>query len=134
VLVATVQPLTVTKRLFRWRFDAMEPVVPPTPQEIQRKLSMHVPTAPVPINKRSSMRQTAPLSGTESDSDAGGAVASSFSPSVTSQGIPSEFSSSLQPLSVIAEKRNPSGEETDEDEDEDEDPVLARRGPAVKEV
>ncbi|KAG8741385.1 hypothetical protein FRC10_002905 [Ceratobasidium sp. 414] len=110
------------------------PAAPPTPQEIQRKLSMHAPTAPVPINKRSSMRQTAPLSGTESDSDAGGAVASSFSPSVTSQGIPSEFSSSLQPLSVIAEKRNPSGEETDDDEDDDDDPALARRGPAEKEV
>ncbi|KAG9098485.1 hypothetical protein FS749_003714 [Ceratobasidium sp. UAMH 11750] len=108
----------------------MEPVAPPTPQEIQRKLSMHSPTAPVPINKRNSMRQTAPLSGTESDSDAGGAVASS----VTSQGIPSEFSSSLQPLSVIAEKRNPSGEETDEDDDDEDDGVFARRGPAEKEV
>ncbi|KAG9104444.1 hypothetical protein FRC06_002390 [Ceratobasidium sp. 370] len=112
----------------------MEPVAPPTPQEIQRKLSMHAPTAPVPINKRNSMRQTAPLSGTESDSDAGGAVASSFSPSVTSQGIPSEFSSSLQPLSVIAEKRTPSGEETDEDDEDEDDPALARRGPAEKEV
>ena len=30
-------------------------VAPPTPQEIQRKLSMHSPTAPVPISKRNSM-------------------------------------------------------------------------------
>ncbi|QRW04153.1 hypothetical protein RhiLY_03152 [Ceratobasidium sp. AG-Ba] len=112
----------------------MEPVAPPTPQEIQRKLSMHSPTAPVPINKRNSMRQTAPLSGTESDSDAGGAVGSSFSPSIASQAIPSEFSTSLQPLSVITEKRNPSGEETDEDEDEDDEAAHARRGPAEKEV
>lgn len=114
----------------------MDPVAPPTPQEIQRKLSMHSPTAPVPISKRNSMRQTALLSGTESDSDAGGAVASSFSPSVASQGISSEFSSSLQPLSVIAEKRNLGGEETDEDdEDEDDDEgALGRRGPAEKEV
>ncbi|KAG9124887.1 hypothetical protein FRC07_009849 [Ceratobasidium sp. 392] len=118
----------------------MEPVAPPTPQEIQRKLSMHSPTAPVPINKRNSVfrplhqRQTAPLSGTESDSDAGGAVASSFSPSITSQNIPSEFSGALQPLSVIAERRNPSGEETDEDDEDEDDPALARRGPAEKEV
>ncbi|QRV89935.1 pleckstrin homology domain-containing family A member 1 [Ceratobasidium sp. AG-Ba] len=112
----------------------MEPVAPPTPQEIQRKLSMHSPTAPVPISKRNSMRQTAPLSGTESDSDAGGAVGSSFSPSIASQAIPSEFSTSLQPLSVITEKRNPSGEETDEDEDEDDEAAHSRRGPAEKEV
>ncbi|KAG8729370.1 hypothetical protein FRC12_021028, partial [Ceratobasidium sp. 428] len=112
----------------------MFPAAPPTPQEIQRKLSMHSPSAPVPINKRSSMRQTAPLSGTESDSDAGGAVASSFSPSVTSQAIPSEFSTSLQPLSVIAEKRNPSGEETDEDDDDEDDVAHTKRGPAEKEV
>ncbi|KAF8606508.1 PH-domain-containing protein [Ceratobasidium sp. AG-I] len=112
----------------------MDPVAPPTPQEIQRKLSMHSPTAPVPISKRNSMRQAAPLSGTESDSDAGGAVASSFSPSVASQGISSEFSSSLQPLSVIAEKRNPAGEETDDDEDDDDEGTLGRRGPTDKEM
>lgn len=108
----------------------MDPVAPPTPQEIQRKLSMHAPTAPVPISKRNSMRQTAPLSGTESDSDVGGALASS----VTSQGISSELSSSVQPLSAIAEKRNPSGEETDDDDDEDDERAFALRGPAEKEV
>lgn len=102
---------------------------PPTPQEIQRKLSMHSPTAPVAISKRNSVRQTAPLSGTESDSDAGGALASSFSPSVTSQGLPSEFSSSLQPLSAIAEKRNPSGEETDDDDEDDDERVVGAREP-----
>lgn len=109
----------------------MESVAPPSPQEIQRKLSMHSPTAPVPISKRNSVRQTAPLSGTESDSDAGGALASS---SVTSQGITSEFSSSLQPLSAIAEKRTPSGEETDEDDEDEDDRVFATRGPTDKEV
>ncbi|CAE6519049.1 unnamed protein product [Rhizoctonia solani] len=112
----------------------MDSVAPPTPQEIQRKLSMHSPTAPVPISKRNSVRQTAPLSGTESDSDVGGALASSFSPSVTSQGMTSEFSSSLQPLSAIAEKRNPSGEETDEDDEDEDDRAFVTRGPADKEV
>jgi hypothetical protein len=50
--------------------------------------------------------------------------------------MPSEFSSSLQPLSVIAEKRNPSGEETDEDEDDADvdESMFTRRGPADKEV
>ncbi|CAE6456736.1 unnamed protein product [Rhizoctonia solani] len=112
----------------------MDPVAPPSPQEIQRKLSMHSPTGPVPISKRNSMRQTAPLSGTESDSDAGGALASSFSPSVTSQGVTSEFSSSLQPLSAIVEKRSPSGEETDEDDEDEDDRVFTARGPTEKEV
>jgi hypothetical protein len=128
------------------------PAAPPTPQEIQRKLSMHAPAAPVPISKRNSMvscpvlllrharsglngdqRQTAPLSGTESDSDAGGVLTSSFSPSVGSQGVASEFSS-LQPLSAIAEKRNPSGEETDEDDEDEDERVFTLRGPAEKEV
>ncbi|KAF8688909.1 PH domain, partial [Rhizoctonia solani] len=112
----------------------MDSVAPPSQQEIQRKLSMHSPTGPVPISKRNSMRQTSALSGTESDSDAGGALASSFSPSVTSQGITSEFSTSLQPLSAIAERRNPSGEETDEDDDEEDGRVFPTRVPAEKEV
>ncbi|KAJ1307368.1 hypothetical protein OPQ81_001473 [Rhizoctonia solani] len=111
----------------------MESAAPPSPQEIQRKLSMHSPTAPVPISKRNSVRQTAPLSGTESDSDAGGALASSFSPSVNSQGITSEFPS-MQPLSAIAERRNPSGEETDDDDEDEDERVFTPRGPADKEV
>ncbi|CAE6515296.1 unnamed protein product [Rhizoctonia solani] len=112
----------------------MDPAVPPSPQEIQRKLSMHSPTSPIPISKRNSMRQTAPLSGTESDSDAGGALASSLSPSVTSQGVSSDHPNSLQPLSAIAEKRSPGGEETDEDDEDDDDRVFTVHAPTDKEV
>lgn len=42
--------------------------------------------------------------------------------------------SSAQPLSAIAERRNPSGEETDDDDEDDDERVFAVRGPTEKEV
>ena len=35
---------------------------------------------------------------------------------------------------MIAEKRNPAGEETDDDEDDDDESALGRRGPTEKEM
>ncbi|KAF8340383.1 uncharacterized protein EI90DRAFT_3150782 [Cantharellus anzutake] len=102
------------------------PVAPPTPQEIQRKLSVHATTSPAPITPGSTRRRSTKklasgtnVSSNESDSDAGPTGGSYFPPQVSvSPDIPA---ASLQPpLSVITERRSPSGEESDEDEEESE--------------
>ncbi|KAG8967772.1 hypothetical protein FRC03_009321 [Tulasnella sp. 419] len=115
-------------------------VAPPTPQEIQRKLSLCAP--PTASKRRASLSKspTVPsaLSGTESDSDV-----STFSPptanapfvpdsstinsAITQQSAihhPQPVMQSPQ-LSVIAEKVA-SGEETDDDEDDDWRPAEDR--------
>ncbi|TCD71989.1 hypothetical protein EIP91_000121 [Steccherinum ochraceum] len=95
-------------------------VPPPSPQEITRKLSVH--STPKPPKKPSV--QTAPVSGTESDSD------SVFSPEVVSPspiasasvgGTTLAASSSHPPLSSIAERRSASGGEESEEDDQGED-------------
>ncbi|CAL1716985.1 unnamed protein product [Somion occarium] len=95
-------------------------VPPPSQQEIQRKLSVH--SVVKPIVKKKPTVSTAPVSGTESDSD------SVFSPDIVSasplptsiSGTPILASSSQPPLSSIAEARSGSGEESEEDEEEEE--------------
>lgn len=112
---------------------------PPSPQEVQRKLSVHsaarpkkvrirfipLPHSPdLPHNLDRSEPIQAPLvsqahiSGTESDSDS---VISPdlVSTSYGSTGVLSD-STTQHPLSSIAERRSGSGEESDEDEDEEE--------------
>lgn len=74
-------------------------VAPPSPQEIQRKLSVHSVTRVKPFK--------GPMSGTESDSD------SILTPDVSMSIGPS----SQPPLSSIAERRSNSGEDTEDEED-----------------
>ncbi|KLO08792.1 PH-domain-containing protein [Schizopora paradoxa] len=97
------------------------PVAPPTPQEINRKLSLH--------NKPAKTKSAPPaVSGTESDSD------SFLSPDQSPHGAGTTYfgtthhahvlvpsSSATKPLSAIAERR--SGSDGEETEDEDEDDV-----------
>ncbi|KAF9451914.1 PH domain-like protein [Macrolepiota fuliginosa MF-IS2] len=82
---------------------------PPTPQEIQRKLSVHSATRIKP--------PTGPVSGTESDSD------SILTPDVVSGFVSASYhatsSSMPPPLSSIAERSTASGgEDSDEEEEE----------------
>ncbi|KAF4597602.1 hypothetical protein EYR40_008064 [Pleurotus pulmonarius] len=90
---------------------------PPSPKEIQRKLSVHSVAGKSPKPKPSSVSISA-ISGTESDSD-----------SMYAQEVPVLTPSSYtgpglhgnaKPLSSIAERRSGSGEDS-EDEDDDED-------------
>ncbi|KAJ8597309.1 PH-domain-containing protein [Rhizopogon salebrosus TDB-379] len=90
---------------------------PPSPQEVQRKLSVH--SAARPKKAPLALVPQAHVSGTESDSD------SALSPDIVSTSYGSAgavFSGNLTqpPLSSIAERRSGSGEESDEDEDEEE--------------
>ncbi|KAJ2918454.1 hypothetical protein MD484_g1967, partial [Candolleomyces efflorescens] len=88
----------------------MSSASPPSPQEIQRKLSVHTRAKP-------SKSSHGHVSGTESDSD------SILTPDVlTPMGFSSGFhvgGSSQPPLSSIAEARSGSGEDSDEDEPAD---------------
>ncbi|CAA7266979.1 unnamed protein product [Cyclocybe aegerita] len=86
---------------------------PPTPQEIQRKLSVHSVSRPKPTNLT-----VGPVSGTESDSD------SVMTPDVATTPMGGHTTavhvgaSSVQPpLSSIAERRSDSGEDSEDDED-----------------
>ncbi|KAJ3503707.1 hypothetical protein NLJ89_g8312 [Agrocybe chaxingu] len=86
---------------------------PPTPQEIQRKLSVHSVSRPKPANLT-----VGPVSGTESDSD------SVMTPDVATTPMGGHTTavhvgaSSVQPpLSSIAERRSDSGEDSEDDED-----------------
>ncbi|KAL4072757.1 hypothetical protein V8B97DRAFT_1870295 [Scleroderma yunnanense] len=95
--------------------------LPPSPQEIQRKLSVHSAARP----------KKAHVSGTESDSDS---VLSPDLVSTTSHSLASSgafLSGTLQPpLSSIAERRSGSGGEESEEDDEDEEgwPSVDRSG------
>ncbi|KAM6504484.1 pleckstrin-like protein [Amanita muscaria] len=80
---------------------------PPSPQEIQRKLSVHSVSKGA---KRSNFPKSGPVSGTESDSDS-----NDLSPAVP---LASSVGSVLQaPLSAIAERRDVSGEDTEDEEE-----------------
>ncbi|KAF8134960.1 hypothetical protein EV363DRAFT_1447759 [Boletus edulis] len=94
---------------------------PPSPQEIQRKLSVHSTAK----SKKSPHVAQAHVSGTESDSDS--AVSPELgsptqSQSVGSTGVLLSGSSSQPPLSSIAERTSGSGEESEEDDEEEEGP------------
>ncbi|OJA17147.1 hypothetical protein AZE42_05100 [Rhizopogon vesiculosus] len=88
---------------------------PPSPQEVQRKLSVHSSARP----KKAPLVSPAHISGTESDSDS---VVLSPDLVSTSYGSTGVLSGSITqpPLSSIAERRSGSGEESDEDDDEEE--------------
>ncbi|OAX42479.1 PH-domain-containing protein [Rhizopogon vinicolor AM-OR11-026] len=88
---------------------------PPSPQEVQRKLSVHSSARP----KKAPLASPAHVSGTESDSDS---VVLSPDLVSTSYGSTGVLSGSITqpPLSSIAERRSGSGEESDEDEEEEE--------------
>ncbi|PPQ68645.1 hypothetical protein CVT26_002929 [Gymnopilus dilepis] len=92
--------------------SVVQPAAPPTPQEIQRKLSVHSVT-----RERSSRTSynVGVVSGTESDSDS---VQMQDLYASTSHGASSYVgpSTSQPPLSSIAERRSDSGEDTDDDE------------------
>ncbi|KAF8907285.1 hypothetical protein CPB84DRAFT_1744666 [Gymnopilus junonius] len=103
--------------------NVVQPAPPPTPQEIQRKLSVHS------VSREKSGRLTkdmvlrvqtnyalGPVSGTESDSDS---VQMQDVYASTSQGGHGSYvgpSTSQPPLSSIAERRSDSGEDTDDDD------------------
>ncbi|KAL0953253.1 hypothetical protein HGRIS_004505 [Hohenbuehelia grisea] len=95
---------------------------PPSPLEIQRKLSVHSVTR-ITKNKPSNV-SLAPVSGTESDSD------SVVTPDLLSPTHPASHNnaysphagaSNQPPLSSIAERRTESGEDTEDEEDDDDD-------------
>jgi len=90
---------------------------PPSPQEIQRKLSVHS-GAKSPRQHHSS---AAPVSGTESDSDSipDTFPSSTLTASALSSGVHAS-TSAPKPLSSIAERRTASGEDSEEDEDDQE--------------
>ncbi|KAF9223694.1 PH-domain-containing protein [Gyrodon lividus] len=94
---------------------------PPSPQEIQRKLSVHSTAKP----KKSPPISQAHVSGTESDSDSvlsPDLLSPTHSQSLGSSGALMPGSGSQPPLSSIAERRSGSGEESEEDDEEEEDP------------
>ncbi|KIJ13382.1 hypothetical protein PAXINDRAFT_117059 [Paxillus involutus ATCC 200175] len=94
---------------------------PPSPQEIQRKLSVHSAAKP----KKSPPISQAHVSGTESDSDSvlsPESLSPTHSQSLGSSGVLISGSGSQPPLSSIAERRTGSGEESEEDDEEDEVP------------
>ncbi|KAF8638295.1 hypothetical protein AX17_002315 [Amanita inopinata Kibby_2008] len=84
---------------------------PPSPQEIQRKLSVHSVSR---SNKKSPGPSTGLISGTESDSDS--VLANDLTPAVYPA---SSFgnSPSQGPLSAIAERGSASGEDTEDEEE-----------------
>ncbi|KZT29975.1 PH-domain-containing protein, partial [Neolentinus lepideus HHB14362 ss-1] len=92
--------------------------VPPSPQEVTRKLSLHSVAKPNLKNSNIS------ISGTESDSESlfsADQVSPPPAASASLAGGMSSAGSSAQPvLSAIAERRSASGEDSDDD-DEDED-------------
>ncbi|KAH7884375.1 hypothetical protein F5I97DRAFT_1929251 [Phlebopus sp. FC_14] len=90
---------------------------PPSPQEVQRKLSVHSAAKP----KKVPPLQQAHVSGTESDSDSvlSPDLVSPTSQSLGSSGVLISGSGSQPPLSSIAERRAGSGEESEDDDDED---------------
>ncbi|KAH0833229.1 hypothetical protein J3R83DRAFT_12289 [Lanmaoa asiatica] len=94
---------------------------PPSPQEIQRKLSVHSAAKP----KKSPPVAQAHVSGTESDSDSvmsPDLASPAHSQSMGSTGALLSGSSSQPPLSSIAERASGSGEESEEDDEEEEGP------------
>ncbi|KAA1467750.1 PH-domain-containing protein [Dentipellis sp. KUC8613] len=123
-----------------------QPVAPPTPQEVSRKLSIHSTPKPKihphphshshrPISPTDASRppQVSPgiVSGNESDSD------SVFAPDYGSPAGPAGAAGAAHtpvsagaPLSAIAERRR-SGEDSEEDDDDDHDDVLGGGAGAV---
>ncbi|KAF9532463.1 hypothetical protein CPB83DRAFT_846830 [Crepidotus variabilis] len=89
------------------------PALPPTPQEIQRKLSVHSVSRSKPTTL--SMGGGV-VSGTESDSDSIILTPDVSSPS-GSHAIHVGGSSTQPPLTSIAERRSGSGEDTEDDEE-----------------
>ncbi|KAF8632209.1 hypothetical protein AX15_001970 [Amanita polypyramis BW_CC] len=85
---------------------------PPSPQEVQRKLSVHT----VPKSATKTPQASAGLvSGTESDSDS---ILANDSSSVPHPVSSANHSAPQAPLSAIAECRSGSGEDTEDDEEE----------------
>ncbi|KIJ66897.1 hypothetical protein HYDPIDRAFT_108848 [Hydnomerulius pinastri MD-312] len=93
---------------------------PPSPQEVQRKLSVHSAARP----KKTPPVSQPHVSGTESDSDSvlSPDLVSPTSQSLGSSGALMPGSGSQPPLSSIAERRSGSGEESEEDDEEEEGP------------
>ncbi|TFK70317.1 PH-domain-containing protein [Pluteus cervinus] len=83
-------------------------VAPPTPQEIQRKLSVANRVKPTGVSVH-------PVSGAESDSDSIDVA----SPSNYVSGLHTATSASHPPLSAIAERGSGSGEDSEEEEEEE---------------
>ncbi|KAI0687735.1 hypothetical protein BC835DRAFT_1224480, partial [Cytidiella melzeri] len=91
---------------------------PPSHQEVTRKLSVHSAARPVP--KKPAVT-TAPISGTESDSDSVLSPENHSVPPLTPISLSHGVGSLTHPpLQVIAERRS-SGEESEEDEEDEED-------------
>lgn len=89
----------------------MPAVPPPSPQEIQRKLSVHSVT-----RAKSSNQSAGPVSGTESDEDALN-MSDVLQPMAhIGSGLHTGAPSSLPPLSSIAERRSGSGEDSDDED------------------
>ncbi|PFH52941.1 hypothetical protein AMATHDRAFT_138781 [Amanita thiersii Skay4041] len=86
---------------------------PPSPQEIQRKLSVHSVSRSI---KKPPTSSTGIVSGTESDSDS--ILANEF-PSAIYPASSFGNSPSQTPLSAIAERRSGSGEDTEEEDEEE---------------
>ncbi|KIK99968.1 hypothetical protein PAXRUDRAFT_130889 [Paxillus rubicundulus Ve08.2h10] len=98
---------------------------PPSPQEIQRKLSVHSAAKPKKVCCTTPPISQAHVSGTESDSDSvlsPESLSPTHSQSLGSSGALISGSGSQPPLSSIAERRAGSGEESEEDDEEDEGP------------
>ncbi|KAH7925833.1 PH-domain-containing protein [Leucogyrophana mollusca] len=89
---------------------------PPSPQEVQRKLSVHSAAKPKKVPPVSQ----AHVSGTESDSDSVQSpdLVPPITQSIGSSGALLSGSAPQPPLSSIAERRSGSGEESDEDEED----------------
>ncbi|KAI6125041.1 PH-domain-containing protein [Pisolithus croceorrhizus] len=97
---------------------------PPSPQEVQRKLSVHSKPKKVTPPPTTPVLSQSHVSGTESDSDSilSPDLASPTSYSLASSGVLLSGSCSQQPpLSSIAERRSASGGEESEEDDEDEE-------------
>ena len=157
--VSTPSPRFSSKTLF-FHFSSilsrMSPsaALPPSPQEVQRKLSVHSAARPKrvclpaypPFELHTDIQATAPpttpvlsqahVSGTESDSDSALSpdLASPTSHSLASSAAFLSGTCTLQPpLSAIAERRSGSGGEESEEDDEDEEgwPSADRPGNVV---
>jgi len=83
---------------------------PPSPQEVQRKLSVHT------VSRTARGPPASLVSGTESDSDSAFVNESSSALHLTSS---IGNSASQAPLSAIAERRSGSGEDTEDDDEEE---------------
>lgn len=97
---------------------------PPSPQEVQRKLSMHSKPKKVTPPPTTPVLSQPHISGPESDSDSvlSPDLASPTSYSLASSGaLLSGSCSQKPPLSSIAERRSVSGGEESEEDDEDEE-------------